>query len=493
MSAVQQTLILQPNIKIAEQEVVGKSAFVQESEGRFDLVIGSSLGYHETFMPLSRAQELAAGKSSRDEGVGDFTLSLNQELLNGILLQPSLSITRTDDQSFGAKTQNDASVNFSLIIPLQKGWGRDVVEADIRSARVSLQGSRYSLQHTTAISIKEMVAAYWDYVAAEKKLTILQNIEERNRTGVADMRALIKADENPASDLGPLTANLSEKSFSRVAAEQNLLAARHQLALTMGLTRFDGGSLSRSLDCFPEVINMAGTDKARRAQLLELVSLAKKMRTDLKELSSNEEALTISLVAADNNLKPQLDLVFSAGYNGLAEGDNWKKSVSSLSSRVPGLNYGVALNYQFPYRNNSAKGRLAQLEAALAQARISTADLERNIVSRVEVVFAALLRSLEELQYSAEAVKIYRQVVADEKDKVRLGMGTVIDLITMADKLQSALLAEVSSQQTYADALLNLRFETGTLISWLGDDSSLNIKNLTTIPDISNISGNGGI
>ncbi|MEA3333071.1 MAG: hypothetical protein U9Q58_05700, partial [Pseudomonadota bacterium] len=136
ISAVQQTLSKQPSIKIAAQEVVSKSAFLQEADGRFDLMIGSSLGYHETFMPLSRAQELATGKSSRDEGVGDFTLSLNQELVNGILLQQSLSITRTDDQSFGAETQNDASVNFSLIIPLQKGWGRDVVEADVRSARV---------------------------------------------------------------------------------------------------------------------------------------------------------------------------------------------------------------------------------------------------------------------------------------------------------------------------------------------------------------------
>ena len=441
-------------------------------------------------MPLSRAQEEATEKSSRDEGVGDFTLSLNQELANGILLQPSLSIIRTDDQSFGAETQNDASINFSLIIPLQKGWGRDVVEAETRSARASLQSSRYSLQHAMASSIKEMVAAYWNYVAAEKKLTILQNIENRSRQAVADMRELIKADENPASDLGLLSANLSDKSFSRVAAQQDLLAARNGLGMVMGLTRIEEVDLSRPRDSFPEVIDISGVDKVNRAQFLLLVSLAKKMRTDLKALSSNEEALRVTLAAAHNDLKPQLDLVFSTGYNGLAEGDDWKKSLNSLSSRVPGLNYGVTLNYQFPYQNNIAKGQLAQIEAALAQARISTADLERNIVSQVEVVFTALQRSLEELQYSAEAVRVYQQVVADEKVKIRLGMATVIDLITMADKLEGALLAEVSSQQNYANTLLNLRYETGTLVFWGDDGSSLSLKNLTTIPEIS---GEGGI
>ena len=483
MAAVYQTLAQQPSIKIAEQEVVGKSAFLQEADGRFDLTIGSALGYHATFTPLSRAQETATGKSSQDKGVGDFTLSLNQELASGILLQPSLTITRTDDRSFGAETQNDASVNFSLIIPLQKGRGREVVEADVRSARVSLQGSRYRLQHITALSIKEMAAAYWNYVAAEKKLTIFKNIEDRTRKAVADMRELVKTDENPAADLGPLKANLSDKSFSLVVAEQNLLAARHQLGMAMGLPRIEDGGLLRPLDCFPEITDMTGAHAADQTQLSGLVSLAKKMRADLKGLLSNEEAARITLVAADNALKPQVDLVFRAGYNGLAEGDNWKKSIGSLNSRVPGLNYGVVLNYQFPYQNNSAKGRRAQLDAALAQARISTADLERNITSQVEVVYAALRRSLQELQFSAEAVKVYQQVVVDEKEKVRLGMSTVIDLIAMADKLESALLAEVSSRLNYANALLDLRYETGTLISWEEDESSLNFKNLTTLPD----------
>ncbi|MCK5539291.1 MAG: TolC family protein [Deltaproteobacteria bacterium] len=485
MFSVQQTLDLQPNIKIAEQEVVSKSASLQESDGRFDLTINSSFGYHESFMPLSRAQKATTGQSSRDEGVGDFTLSFNQELANGIVLQPSLSITRTDDQSFGTDTINDASVNFNLIVPLQKGWGRDVVEAGIRSAQVSVQSSRFSLQHTTAVSIKEMVSAYWNYVAAEKKLTILKNIEDRTRQAVADMQEMVKADESPASELGPLNANLSDKSLSRVAAEQNLVASRHGLGMAIGLTRIDSGSLSRPLDYFPEAINFVADDEVKRVQIVSFATLAKNMRTDLKSLSSNEEALRITLVSARNDLKPQLDLVFSTGYNGLTEGDNWKKSINSLSSRVPGLNYGVALNYQFPYQNNSAKGRLAQIEAALVQARISTSDLERNIVSQVEVVFSALQRSLEELQYSAESVKVYRQVVSDERDKIHLGMGTVIDLVTMVDKLESALLAEVTSQQNYANILLDLRYETGTLISW-GEDgsSSLNIKNLIALPDI---------
>ena len=490
ISAVHQTLALQPSIKISEQEVVSKGASLQEADGRFDLTFGSSLSYQETFTPFSRARENAVGKSSQDEGIGDFTLSLNQELTNGILLQPSLSITRTDDQSFGAETQNDASVNFKLIIPLQKGWGREVVEADVRSARVALQSSRYSLRHTTAISIKEMVAAYWDYVAADKKLTILKNIEDRTRKAVAEMRELIKADENPASDLGPLLANLSDKSFSRVVAEQNLLATRHQLGMAMGLTRIDGGSLLQPLDYFPEVIDTIGVVEAKPAQLSDLISLAKKMRADLKALARNEEALQINLLVATNNLKPQLDLIFNTGYNGLAEGDNWKKSINSLSSRVPGLNCGVALNYQFPYQNNGAKGRLGQIDAALAQARISTADLERNIVSQVEVVFAALQSTLEELQFSAESVKVYRQVVADEEEKIRLGMSTVIDVITVSDKLENALLSEVSSQQAYANALLNLRFATGTLITWNNDENSLSLKQLTTIPDLS---GKGGI
>jgi outer membrane protein TolC len=482
LDAVQLTLTQQPNIRIASQKVNRKKAQIQSADGRFDLLINSSMSYHETFMPLSQAQESITGSTSRDEGITDFTLSFNQELSNGIILQPSLSLTRTDDKSFGGQTQNDASVNFNLIIPLQKGWGRDVAGAEIRSAQVSLQSSEFNLQHTTAVSVKDVAAAYWNFVAAEKKLAILKKIETSTKNAVADMQALIKADASPASNLKPLMAQLFDKSLSRVAAEQNLLSARHQLGLAMGLTRIGNGDLSHPLDSFPKPIALVSTTD--RSLIAKLKSIALQNRTDLKALARKEAALQIDLIAVQNDLKSQIDLVFSSGYNGLAEGSSWRKSINSFSSQVPGLNYGVALNYQFPYQNNQARGQLGQLEADIAQARITTADLERNINSQVEVVFEALFRSLEQLQFSTGAVETYQRVVADEKEKVRLGISTVVDLIAMADKLENALLAEVSTQQNYANALLALRFTTGTLIKWQGDESSLSLKRFTSMPDI---------
>jgi outer membrane protein TolC len=479
LQAVHQTLARQPNIKLAEQEVAGSAAELTQAEGRFDLFVKSSVDYQDSYQPLTRQQRKATGESANQQGVGEFTLGLNQELVNGILLQPSLSITRTDDQSFGLETQNQASVNFDLIVPLQKGWGRDVAQSGIHSAQASLESSRYRLQHTTAQTLKEMISAYWAYVSALRKLTIMENIVARAQQGVTEMTELIRAGEKPAADLGPLQANLADKKFSLIQARQALVDARNNLKIAMGLKRDE--AISLPLDSFPAVIDSRVMQQTSGDSL---AGLACRMRRDLKAESRNQQAIEYSLVGAENDLKPRLDLVFSLGYNGLDEGGGWKDTAHSLNSRVEGANCGVALHFQHSLQNRGAQGQWAQLQAKLQQARISTSDLERRIVSRVEVAFTALQNSLKNLAYSHESVKVYRQVVANETEKVRLGMSTVIDLLAMTDKLESAQLSEVENQRAYADALVTLRYETGSLVSWEGDRSFVSRKQLTTIPTV---------
>ena len=68
------------------------------------------------------------------------------------------------------------------------------------------------------------------------------------------------------------------------------------------------------------------------------------------------------------------------------------------------------------------------------------------------------------MQHAREAVRLYRSAVASEQQKLRLGMSTFFDVLFVEDELSNALLSEVSAQARYAEALVRLRFETGTLL-----------------------------
>jgi hypothetical protein len=64
-----------------------------------------------------------------------------------------------------------------------------------------------------------------------------------------------------------------------------------------------------------------------------------------------------------------------------------------------------------------------------------------------------------------EAAGLYGSAVEDERQKLQLGLSTIIDLVLIEDRLTRTLLDEVSAMLSYAEALARLRFETGTLIS----------------------------
>jgi outer membrane protein TolC len=81
-------------------------------------------------------------------------------------------------------------------------------------------------------------------------------------------------------------------------------------------------------------------------------------------------------------------------------------------------------------------------------------------------------------------VRLQTQVFANERKKYRLGLGTALDVLTAEGLLTSAQLDEISARRLLAQALVNYRFETGTLLDAGGDAQSLTLQSLTTLPEM---------
>ena len=88
----------------------------------------------------------------------------------------------------------------------------------------------------------------------------------------------------------------------------------------------------------------------------------------------------------------------------------------------------------------------------------------RNVASNVVTSMSTLAYDVTGLRKAREAVAYYRLALNDELDKFHLGLNSLVDVLTMEDRLTSALTTEVSAQLSYAVALENLRFATGTVI-----------------------------
>ena len=63
------------------------------------------------------------------------------------------------------------------------------------------------------------------------------------------------------------------------------------------------------------------------------------------------------------------------------------------------------------------------------------------------------------------ATRRYAISVQNERTKRRLGLSTLIDVINLQDRLDSAQLALLSLRQEYATLLAQLEFDAGTLVN----------------------------
>lgn len=481
VEAIQETLRNEYSIKIQEEVVKQNKGVLQQVEGQFDPTLSVDVSRVYDSVPLTTTNRNSTGRSSQDEELTTYTVSLSKRFRNGITAGPNLQMTRTDDESFGALTKNEGSLNFAVIVPLLKGRGKQAAGAAETVAQFQLQSAHKELQHTISGSVKATANAYWSLLAASMKLEILTTSEASARKLLNDIESLVEADERPAAELEQLRANLASRSASVFEAEQRLFQAHQELGLTKGTPYDSFTAAPEPRDDFPVDAPLDSYSLAKSREALLLLSVNK--RADLMALKYLQSAARSDLTAARTNIRPQLDLSLNVGYRGLEETDSGQGYYTAFEENGAGPNHSAMISLVYPFGNNDSKGLLIQKQSAYQQTQIRTTQLLNSIQTEVFIEINALMQSKKELTEARKALSHYETALKSEKMKLQLGLSTVIDVIAIEDRYINALLNEVDSHWRYTIALLRLRYATGTLISGTQGNYRVGMEQLTEIPD----------
>ena len=487
LEAVQQTIAKQPDILLDDWQVKVNEGLWQIQRGTFNTTASATASDTVTHTPLNRYYRNAYGTSETVERVTEYSVDISKEFRSGVELTPDITVTSTEDLALHLtttrKTETLATVSFDIKIPLLRERGRAANAADETSAKILTEASRYDLNYTTSQSILTTVNEYWNTVAAMDNLEIAEKAETRARYMLEQTKILVDAGEQPASDINKLAANLHGKTSSRINKTQSLFEARQTLGLAMGL-RFDE-IVATPLPSEP-LLNIDDADLNKMPIAQDLIDIGLERRADLIALKKEQESANVLMVGAHRNLKPQLDLDLSAGYIGLNENTrrqrNFKQYASAINEREAGLNFSAMFSLEWPVLNDYRRGTYVKREAQNERAMISTNNLNRQIVSKVVVAMSDVIQSAAELKKAHESVLVYQTAVEKERLKLKLGESTIIDLIDVDDRLTTAMETEVSARLSYAKALVQLRFETGTILSPDLKNISVSMKELTTVP-----------
>jgi len=462
--ALREALRLNANISLQQQQVFVNRGAELQALGQFDPLLSGVVTRNRDPRPLRRDEIAAFGTNTQVSNTIGYSLGVQQPLRTGLTLGASVDVATISDnvlQSGGIPPQTAGRISFTVRTPLLRNAGTEATTANLSAAEAELTAAQYDLVFTNAQTLLSTTFAYWDYLARLRRLDIARDAETRSLRIADETRRLIAADQVPAAEMQLVLASASERTGTRVSAEQAVAEARRNLALQIGLPVERLAALPPPADDFPR---HEPRPIALDMRIQDLLDIAYMRRADFEAAKHRERAARHRLALARSGLKPQVDLTLGAGYGTLVENRAPFDLFGVLGQNRAGPNLFATLAAEIPVRNSAAEGVFLAQSALLNANHIRVRNVADTIGNNVLTDVQALVRSADQLAQSAETTRYYERTLENERTKRQLGLATLIDVINVEDRLTNALLVEVQARQLYANAIAQLRFDLGTIV-----------------------------
>lgn len=465
LDALEASLAKNPQLALQRYAVDAQIGVLRTAHGRFDWSIAANGVQQHAYTPLTptlAAEYTALGAVNPGTTVGNASVisaSAVKEYRSGITVTPTIEATRNTDNVVNQDGLNQAHAGLQITLPLLRDRGKAVVDAAEIAARQTLEATRMDLSQQVSDTLAATASRYWSLVAADATLAVYKSAEARGSDLVKGAETLVQADRLPANDLNEVRANLDDRKASRTGAEQAVVQARQQLVLTMGVGAEQIISLPAPVQEMPKP---AASYEASR--LRDFMDLATTHRADVRASRLRRDANLTLENAARNQLKPRLDVSSSVAYTGIRDGTNALDYPRSIVSGAQGADFTVGLTYSQTPANNAARGRLETAVAVTRQSEVNLAETMRTAATSVVVSYEGVRNAMQQVQRAGESVRYYQAALDGEREKYHLGLNSLVDVLTVEDRLTVEVLAEVNARLAYSLALVQLRQATGTIV-----------------------------
>lgn len=482
LDAVQITMNQEASIAAGRLQIMLNQGLLLSARAPFDPVLNAGLSQQKTATPLP-----GTGGDVLDSRQLIYQAGLSQRLASGVVINPTVSVTRLHDESSNYTAPSVGNVALNVVVPLRKGAGRAVVTAPLTAASLSLEASRNSYIHIRGQAVVRTVNAYWDVVAAKRNLELAEQAESRAAELLVNARKLAHADEIPKADLLKYEVRRVVQNADRINAALQLSQALLVLSQAMNAPMDSLGAALNGFDAFPKAEDARLGLLDDPASVTRLLASSAERRADLRAAEQALRAANTLADAARRNSGSQLDLTFSVGYNGLTEGSAGAATLRALGRPAGGANVGMQLNYTLPSGDSERQGLITQRTAAAEQAQTDLDALRLRASSEALAQLDTLRAAIAQLDKASAQRRLQTTIFENEKRSYQAGLSTLLDLFTTESQLTAYQTGWVQAQRNFAQALVLFRFQTASLFaSAIGgsdiDPGALQAESLTTLP-----------
>ena len=316
------------------------------------------------------------------------------------------SSTRINQSSTNSKSES--VVAFNIQQPLLRNAGFDYNESSIVLAQAQAGATDASTQYAVINTILETDTAYWNLYLAWQALHIQYNIYTYTKKVLDDTRTLVNKGVGTISSVYNFEVSLATIVSSLVTAEKSVHIATRNLKTLMQDPNISlDTSVTIKLTSKP-ILRIYEFDKQK------LIDTAIANRADLLQLEFEQIEAAVNVLAAKNQLLPDVSLTGGYTFNGF---DGSSSSIQSANSRLfnggftgtPPSGWAVGLIASVPIGNEAAI-------AAYQSAMLSRLQAIANTRQQEYTVSTDVLNAIDTLQSGWDQILVSRyQVIAAER------------------------------------------------------------------------------
>ena len=394
---------------------------LEAAEERYDPMAGSLGLGTDAASQGDETADISFGPSLRVPTGGSFRLSWRKPL--------------------AGERDREASTTLSFSQPLLRGFGPDIDTQPLLRARLQERMNVRRFRDSAAGIVDGAISAYRGVLRAGRRLAIAREALERSRRQFAINRALVEAGRMAPQDLVQTEADVANKEYALIDAENRLETANSSLVNTLDLE--DGVRIEVREE--PPV-------EPERPDLEESLETAFARRTDWLSAEIGMEFARMGLRSAENNLLPDLSLRATADHKSGRDHTHW----------TGGLNLTV------PLQNDGPRRALTRARNSLRRAEMNLAERRQSIRIQVRRAVHNVAVALRQIDLAGQARDLAEQKLDVERRKLQQGLSSAFQLGRFEDDLVAAQRQDLEAREGYRDSLGSLDRTLGTTLDRWG-------------------------
>lgn len=377
--------------------------------------------------------------------------SLERLLPTGGTASAAIHNLFTREEAAGASSRS-ARPEFSLTLsqPLLRGFGRQVTENGIVTARLSAAASASDWLAKAQAAAAEARDAFLSLVKARSNLQTRKISLDTAKLLHAENEARVRAGLLAAIELLESEFGVAQREKDLLEAEKEVRDAEDRLRVLLQLADDE-----RPLPAEP------GLPSEGIPAEKEAVTKALTFRPELASARFAVQNAEFNAKTAENAVLPSLSFSATAGVFGLA-GDLAPAIDDMTAGRYPF--WAAGLSFSYPLGNRAAREDLAAARLREAQAKAALASLEASIGLEVRSAARDLESKRKQLEVAQKQAALAEARLASYLKRAKVGLATTKDALQAESDRVAARDALTAARADVQRALTRLWKETGELL-----------------------------